>query len=185
VATSAPPTEEALVRLSQQGVRLQNDVVLKCKDARVLNTVRVPLWQAVAAGAGGGPARADKRKAKKQLLAAGGGPEDRQDNAPLGKRARGGAGLPAGREEASEESASAGGAGGQGGAEGAGGEKHHRESDQTVVLSWVEVVLEEGKNREVICMDRSGIVPLPAAARAPACCMCAWLACWSCAACHG
>ena len=129
-----PPTEAALIGLSQDGVRLQNGQVLKCKHARLLGSVQVPRLQAMAAGGGGGRAR-DKRKAKMQGQDA------------LTKRARCGDWTMKEWEQAPREGATAGasaGGGGRGGGGGGGGDR-----GDVVVLSWVEVVLEEGKNREV------------------------------------
>jgi hypothetical protein len=135
VRSSVPPTEAALIGLSQDGVRLQNGQVLKCKHARLLGSVRVPRLQAMAAGGGGGRAR-DKRKAKMQGQAA------------LTKRARCGDWTMKKCEQAPREEATAGAsaaaAAAAAAAAGGGGD-----GGDVVVLSWVEVVLEEGKNREV------------------------------------
>ena len=67
VQASAPPSDDQLALLSQQGVRLQNGVVLQCKQARLLRSARVPLSHALAAGVGGGGAGSiNKRKKRKE-----------------------------------------------------------------------------------------------------------------------
>ena len=183
--TSTVPSDAALQRLCADGVRLQNDVLLRCTDACLLRSERVPLRYAIAAGSGGDPAAAiSKKRARKharkqqQLLhrpdpldpdamaskqrckravkvtaeaeesAASCETDDEAgeettilssavDHSDLGKRARDDG--PCAAVVRAEMSGGARDGWGTG-------------REPLVMLSWVQIVLEEGKNREVECL---------------------------------
>ena len=183
--TSTVPSDAALQRLCADGVRLQNDVLLRCTDACLLRSERVPLRYAIAAGSGGDPAAAiSKKRARKharkqqQLLHR---PDPRDPDAMASKqRCKSAVKVTAEAEESAAFCETDDEAGqettilssavdrcdpgkrtrddgpcaavvraemSEGDREG-----HGTGREPHVMLSWVQIVLEEGKNREVGCL---------------------------------